>query len=103
MIPQFSHVRLLGVMVSDDLPWNAHCEYIYNKATRLLYGLRILKKSGLSPSDLVSVYCSTIRSALEYASPAWAAIPTYLSDLLEQVQRKALCIVFPDCCYSNAL
>ena len=49
------------------------------------------------------VYCSTIRSVLEYASPAWAALPAYLSDLLEQVQRKALYFVFPDRCYSDAL
>ena len=31
------------------------------------------------------------------------ALPAYLSDLLEQVQRKALYIVFPDRCYSDAL
>ena len=95
--------KLLGVIVSDDLSWNAHCEYIYDKATKRLYGLRILKKSDLSPSDLVSVYCSTIRSVLEYASPVWAALSAYLNDLLEQVQRKALYIVFPDRCYSDAL
>lgn len=35
----------------------------------------------------------------------WAALPAYLpvSGLLEQVQRKALYIVFPDRCYSDAL
>ena len=33
----------------------------------------------------------------------WAALPTYLSDLLEQVQRKVPYIVFPDRCYSDAL
>ena len=52
---------------------------------------------------LVSVYCSTIRSVLEYASPVWAVPPAYLSDLLEHVLRKALHIVFPDRCYSDAL
>ena len=36
-------------------------------------------------------------------SQVWAALPAYLSDLLEQVQRKAPCIVFPDSCYSDAL
>ena len=65
--------------------------------------LRNLRKGGLSPSDLVSVYCSTILSVLKYASPEWVALPVYLSDLLEQVQRKALYIVFPDLCYSDAL
>ena len=68
------------------------------KGRKRLYELWILKKSGLSPPDLISVYCSTIRSVLEYPSPVWAALPAYLSDLLEQVQRKALYIVFPDRC-----
>ncbi|KAK2547401.1 hypothetical protein P5673_032623 [Acropora cervicornis] len=45
----------------------------------------------------------TILSVLEYASAEWVALPAYLSDLLEQVQRKALYIVFPDRCYSDAL
>ena len=99
LIERVSQYKLLGVIVSDDLSWNAHCEYIYDKATKCLYGLRILKKSGLSPFDLVSVYCSAIRCVLEYASPVWAALPAYFSDLLEQVQRKALYIVFPDRCY----
>ena len=30
-----------------------------------------------------------IRSVLEYASPVWAALQVYLSDLLEHVQKKS--------------
>ena len=98
LIERVSQYKLLEIIVSDDLSRNAHCEYtcIYDKATKRHYGLSILKKSGLSPSDLISIYCSTIRSVLEYASPVWAALPAYLSDHLEQVQRKALYIAFPD-------
>ena len=91
------------VLVDTLSPRYIYCEYIYDKATKRLYGLRILKKSGLSPSDLVAVYCSTIRSVLEYASPVWAALPAYLNDLLELVQRIALYIVFPDRSHSDAL
>ena len=78
LIERVSRYKLLGDILSNDLSWNAHCEYIYDKATKRLYGLRILKKSGLLPSDLVSVYCSAISSVLEYASPVWAALPAYL-------------------------
>ena len=34
--------------------------------------------------------CSIVRSIVEYASPVWAAIPLYLDELIESVQRKAL-------------
>ena len=67
------------VSVSDDLSWNARCEHIYEQATKRLYRLRNLKKSGFLPYDLVSVYCSSI-DVLEYASPLWAARPAYLGD-----------------------
>ena len=74
--------KLLGVYISSDLSWNAHCEYLYVNTIKRLYGLRVLKKSGLALADLVSVYCSVIRAVLEYGSPAWVALPKYLSDLI---------------------
>ena len=45
--------------------------------------------SGSKYSDLMLVYCSIVRSIVEYASPVWAAIPLYLDELIESVQRKA--------------
>ena len=35
-----------------------------------------------------------MRSIIEYASPVWAALPSYIGDLLESLQRKALRIIF---------
>ena len=53
-----------------NLTWNSHCETVYKKAVKRLYGLRVLKKAGMSTGDLVSVYCSIVRSTIEYVSPA---------------------------------
>ena len=41
------------------------------------------------------IYCSLIRSVLEYAAPVWACLPEYLNELIESVQRRALRIIFP--------
>ena len=38
-------------------------------------------------NDLVLVYCSIVRSIVEYASPVWAAIPLCLDELIESVQQ----------------
>ena len=81
--------KLLGVIITNNLSWDEHCDYIYSKVNKRLFGLRVLKKSGLRPADLVKVYCSIIRSVLEYTSPVWAGLPVYLSDLLESIQRKS--------------
>ena len=50
--------------------------------------------TGSKYNDLMLVYCSIVRSIVEYASPVWAAIPLYLDELIESVQRKALKIIF---------
>jgi hypothetical protein len=34
--------KLLGVIVSSDLTWNAHVDYICTKASKIHYALRIL-------------------------------------------------------------
>ena len=94
VIDRVSSYKLLGVMISDNLSWNEHCDSIDKKATKRLFVLRTLKRVGLSTNDLVLVYCSIVKSIVEYASPVWAAIPLYLDELIESVQRNALKIIF---------
>ena len=49
------------------------------------------------------MYCSLVRSVLEYVSPVWAGLPDYRSDLIEFVQREALRIILPNPSYDQAL
>ena len=37
LIERVSQYNLQGVIVSDDLSWTAHCEYIYDKATKRFF------------------------------------------------------------------
>jgi hypothetical protein len=46
-----SEAKLLGVVLSDDLKWNRHIDYICKKAAKRLYGLRLLKRNAL-PSHI---------------------------------------------------
>ena len=66
VIDRVQSYKLLGLHISNDLTWNSHCETAYKKAVKRLYGLRVLKKAGMSTGDLVSVYCSIGRSTVEY-------------------------------------
>ena len=77
--------------------------HIFKKANKRLYTLHVLKKSGLNIMQLVQVYCSIVRSVLEYACPVWAALPKYLDDAIESVQKRALRIILPNCHYDDAL
>ena len=64
---------------------------------------KCLKKCRLTDRQLMLVYCSIIRSVLEYASPAWTGLTQYLSDQIESIQKRALKITFPSLCYEDAL
>ena len=61
--------KILGVMLSNDLTWRAHVDYVLKKANSRLYALRKVRRAGLNQSDLINVFCSLVRTCLEYASP----------------------------------
>ena len=44
---------------------------------------------------MLKVYLAIIRPILEYAVPVWHAIPEYLSQKIESVQKRALKIIKP--------
>jgi hypothetical protein len=97
-----THFKLLGVTLQNDLKWNAHVDAITSKASKRLHILRVLRNSGVSAHDLLTIYISIIRS--EYCCAAWnTSIPSYLSDKIERVQRRALRILYPNMSYSSAL
>ena len=99
-----STYKILGVFIHSDLRWNSHVDYIYKKARKRLYSLRILRRAGVDQASMLKVYTSSVRSLLEYALPVWQSIQGYLSDKTESIQKRALEIVFsPADSYSDAL
>ena len=92
-LERVSSFKLLGVKIRDDLKWNDHIDYIYCKAAKRLYTLRVLKRAGVANSNILNIYKCSARSILEYAEAAWQDIPEYLSSKLESIQRRALKVV----------
>ena len=62
-------VKLLGVIIRDDLKWDGQVENI--KANQKFFMLRKLKKAGFSSQELVTIYKGYMRPVLEYAAPLW--------------------------------
>nr|XP_058969393.1 uncharacterized protein LOC131795796 [Pocillopora verrucosa] len=53
---------------------------------------------------LVDFYCTTIRSVLEYCAPLFHhALPAYLSEDIERIQKRVLSIILPDMSYQDCL
>ena len=90
-----SHTKLLGVIVSDDLSWSENTSMICQKASQRLHFLVNLKRAGLESNRLVGLYCSFIRSILEYGSCVWHfALTQHERTCIERIQKRALKIIF---------
>ena len=103
VVKRVNSYKILGIHVTNDLSWNEQIDYVFKKANKRLYALRLLARSKVPAVDLIAIYCALVRSILEYGSPVWATLPEYLSDVVEGVQKKAIRIVFPGLAYSEAL
>ena len=58
----------------------------------------------LSVTELLLFYITCIRSILEYGSPVFhRALPSYLGEDLERLQRRAMKFIYPELPYVKAL
>ncbi|PFX13095.1 Serine/threonine-protein phosphatase 6 regulatory ankyrin repeat subunit B [Stylophora pistillata] len=55
--------KLLGVIIRDDLKWNTHVEYVTAKAAKKLYALRLLKRAGVMPEDMLRFQKTALQKA----------------------------------------
>ena len=96
--------KLLGVIVSSDLTWNEHVAYIVSKASRRIFVIQQLLKAGTAIIDILTVYCSIVRSVLEYACQVWhSGLTLQQSKEIESVQRRVMRLILPDVSYKESL
>ena len=82
---------------------NEHVTNVVKKAEKRLYILRVLKRANADTNTLITVCTTIIRPVLEYACQVWHFnIQEYLSEDIEQVQRRTLRILFPVMSYREA-
>ena len=64
-------IKLVGVVVTQDLKWSQNTDYICGKARKKLWILRRMKNMELDLFQLFDIYTKEIRSILEMAVPVW--------------------------------
>ena len=81
--------RDLGILMSCDLKWWHHLNFISSRAYKILGLIRRSFSSRLPLSSKKKLYLSLVRSQLTYASQIWR--PNLLKDIsaLERIQRRA--------------
>jgi hypothetical protein len=96
--------KLLGVIISNDLSWDAHVDYILGKVAKRFYFLIQLLHAGVRYSDMIPIFCSIVRSVLEYACPVWhPGLTKSQSKKFERVQKRFMKLLFPSVDYETAL
>ena len=87
--------KLLGVYFSADLNWKHHVDFMLNKVAKRIYYIYLLTRAGVNSKHIVEVYCSIIRSVLEYASPVWhPGLTKAQSKSIECIQKRCLRVIF---------
>ena len=98
-----SSYKLLNVHLLHNLSLSIHCNYIVKRASKRLFAVQVLRKSGLPPADLIQVNCSLVWPILDTASLVRPTLPACLVQVVKSMQKSALRIIFPDCSYESAL
>ena len=89
--------KLLGVIITSDLKWEAHTDYMVQRCNSKMWAMRRLKNLGASIEDLLDIYCKQIRSILEFAAPVWHPALTGEDIIkLERIQKTVLHIILGD-------
>lgn len=85
-----SVVKDLGVLLDSKLSFKDHISYVTTKASAQLGFIFRITKQFKDVYCLKTLYCSLVRSILEYGSVVWSPFYKNGVDRIESVQRKFL-------------
>ena len=86
-------IKLLGVVLDENLSWKDHIKYTENKISKNI-GILHKARDYLSKESLLSLYYAYIHTYINYSNLAWAStIKTNLKKIHSQ-QKYAISIIF---------
>ena len=89
-----NEVKLLGVVISDDLKWHRNTNYLTKKANKKMRMLHIAAKFTKNREHLKHIYKTFIRSNLEFSSTVWhSSLSVADRQDLERVQKAAVKVI----------
>ena len=96
-IETVEQMKLLGIVIRNDLSWKSNTQEMTEKAYKKLWMIRRLILNGASLVDLTDVYIKQVRSVLEYGVPVWNSNLTKEDQAdIERVQKCFMHMVLAD-------
>ena len=89
VLEEVKEFKDLGILTNNCLSWNSHIDMITAKANRMLGLLKRTCKDLKDESTIKTLYCSLVRSNLEYCSVVWCPFTKRNVNKLERIQRRA--------------
>ena len=93
-ITSVERIKLLGVIITNDLRWRENTAEIEKKVNKKFYLLSRLKQFGVKQKDRLTAWKVLMRPITEYAAPLWH--PGLLdcdTSILESLQKNALGLI----------
>ena len=87
-LQRVDHVKDLGVVLDEKLAFTRHFSAMIDKANRQLGFMFKISSEFRDPLCFKALYCSLVRSLLEFASVVWSPYQAVWSARLEAVQRR---------------
>lgn len=100
VLPLCTNIKDLGVTFDNKMSFNVHITNITTKAYKML-GFIQRTSTDLSVLTFRNLYCSFVRSLLEYCSVVWSPSYAVYVEVIERVQRKFLRILAFKCGYQR--
>ena len=87
-------VKLLGVIIANDLSWRENTDYICSKVNKKIFIISKLKQFGFQTKELINAWTTILRPNAEYAAPLWhSGLTTSDTKRLERLQKIVLGII----------
>ena len=90
-------VKLLGTVISSDLKWDKNTDKLVKDANKRMKMLHVAAKFVSNNQDMVYLYKTFVRSALEYSAVVWhSSLSQKNIDDLERIQKSALKVILKE-------
>jgi hypothetical protein len=87
-ITTVTQIKILGFIISNDFSLVPHCKYIFDKAFRGLYPVRLLMRSGAPQKARCVAFWSFVFSHLAFAWPAICHLPALYKKKLTSLEKQ---------------
>lgn len=87
-VESVSKIKFLGCIISEDLKWNSHIDFVVKKVSKRIFLILNLRRADCEPCWIYRAYCAFIRSVMLYAYPAMCNMPEYLKNKLIRIENR---------------